>query len=262
MADFNVLAVGDVVGSPGRRAVRELLPGLRERESVDFVVVNAENAAGGSGLTPETVTELLEAGCDCLTTGDHVYKNRAVMAVINSEPRLVRPANISTHAAGRGHTVLETAGGFRVAVVNLMGRAFIGPAENPFTCAERLLVELDGATDLVLIDFHAEATAEKVALGRFLDGRVAALWGTHTHVATADEEVLPRGTGYITDIGMTGGHQGVIGRRAAEVIEHLRTDMPTRWDIAKVDVRLSGALFAIDAAGRCSSVRRVQARLE
>jgi len=263
LSDFNVLAVGDVVGSPGRRAVRELLPGLREAENVDLVVLNAENAAGGSGLTPEIVADLLDAGCDCLTTGDHVYKNRAVMEVIDSEPRLVRPANISTHAAGRGYTVLETGGGPRVAVINLLGRAFIGPADNPFTCVERLLAGLDGASDLVLIDFHAEATAEKVAMGHFLDGRVAALWGTHTHVATADERVLPGGTGYITDIGMTGGHEGVIGRRAAEVIEHLRTDMPTRWDIAKVDVRISGALFAIDAAsGRCNSVRRVQVKLE
>ena len=259
MSRLRVLAVGDVVGSPGRRAVRELLPTLCRREEIGFVVANAENAAGGSGLTPDIVTELLEAGCDCLTTGDHVYKNRAVMEVIDSEPRLVRPANISASAAGRGWTVLEGAGGVEIAVVNLIGRAFMSPADNPYEYAERALTEVGPAAGLVLVDFHAEATAEKIAMGRFLDGRVAAFWGTHTHVMTADEQVLAGGTGYITDIGMTGGHDSIIGREAGPVIEHLRTNMPTRWQVASNDVRLSGAVFDLEIeTGACRGVRRVQ----
>jgi metallophosphoesterase (TIGR00282 family) len=256
---FKVLAVGDLVGSPGRRAVRELLPRIREREGVDLAVVNAENAAGGSGLTPDIVRALLDAGCDCLTTGDHVYKNRAVLEIIDDESRLLRPANIAAGAPGRGWTVLEPEDGPRVAVVNLLGRAFLGTANNPFECIEKVLAEIEGSAEVVLVDFHAEATAEKIAMGRFLDGRAAAVWGTHTHVQTADEEVLPGGTGYITDLGMTGGHDGVIGRRAKEVVEHLRLDIPTRWEIAKGDVRLSGAIFEIDpSAGRCRAARRVQ----
>jgi metallophosphoesterase (TIGR00282 family) len=260
---LRVLAVGDVVGSPGRRAVGGILPRLREEERLDIAVVNAENAAGGSGVTPDLVAELLDAGCDCLTTGDHVYKNRAVLEIIDDESRLLRPANISAGAPGRGWTVLEPEGGPRVAVMNLLGRAFLGSANNPFEFVEKLLPEVESASDLILVDFHAEATAEKIAMGRFLDGRVAALWGTHTHVQTADEEVLPGGTGYITDLGMTGGHDGVIGRRAKEVVEHLRLDIPTRWEIAKGDVRLCGAIFEIDAgAGRCAGVRRLRLPLE
>ncbi len=260
---LKVLAVGDLVGSPGRRAVHALLPGLVEREGVGLTVVNAENAAGGSGLTPEIVRELLDAGCGCLTTGDHVYKNRAVLEIIEAESRLLRPANLAAGAPGRGWTMLDAPGGVRVAVINLLGRAFLGTANNPFECAEKVLAAVGSDADLVLLDFHAEATAEKIAMGHFLDGRAAAVWGTHTHVQTADETLLPGGTGYLTDLGMTGGHDGVIGRRAAEVVEHLVKDIPTRWEIAKGDVRLSGAIFTLDvAAGRCVEVRRIQERLE
>jgi len=255
---IRMLAVGDVVGSPGRRAVRELVPRLREDQNLDMVVVNAENAAGGSGLTPDIVRDLLGSGCDCLTTGDHVYKNRSVLEIIDEESRLLRPANIAAGAPGRGWTVIELDDGPRVAVFNLLGRAFLGTANNPFECAERIVGELEGLADLTVLDFHAEATAEKIAMGRFLDGQVAAVWGTHTHVQTADEQVLPDGTGYITDLGMTGGHDGVIGRRAREVVEHLRLDIPTRWEIARGELRLSGAIFELDvSAKRCAGVRRV-----
>jgi 2',3'-cyclic-nucleotide 2'-phosphodiesterase len=260
---IKVLAVGDVVGSPGRRVVRKLVPALRESEDLDMVVVNGENAAGGSGLTPDIVRDFLDRGCDCLTTGDHVYKNRAVLEIIDEESRLLRPANIAAGAPGRGWTVIELDDGPRVAVVNLLGRAFLGTANNPFECAERTLDELKDIADLVLVDFHAEATAEKIAMGRFLDGRAAAVWGTHTHVQTADEAVFPGGTGYITDLGMTGGHDGVIGRRAKEVVEHLRMDIPTRWEIAKGELRLSGAIFEIDVpARRCTGVRRLHLDVE
>jgi hypothetical protein len=265
MAELKVLAVGDVVGSPGRRAVAGILPRLVTEEQIGFVVANAENAAGGSGLTPAVVAELLNAGCHCLTTGDHVYKNREGLGVVQSEPRLLRPANLPKRSAGRGWGVYEAAGGLKVAVVNLLGRSFMAvQADNPFECAERILAELAAAApDVVLLDFHAEATAEKVALGRFLDGRVAAVWGTHTHVATADEALLPNGTGYVTDLGMTGPHDSVIGREVTPVVETLLTGMPTRWDVAEGDVRLSGAIFTLDAAsGRCTGVKRVQLALK
>ncbi len=243
--------------------MRNVVPKLRESENLDMVVVNGENAAGGSGLTPDIVRDFLDCGCDCLTTGDHVYKNRAVLGIIDDESRLLRPANIAAGAPGRGWSIIELDDGPRIAVINLLGRAFLGTANNPFECAERIVDEIDDSADLVVLDFHAEATAEKIAMGRFLDGRAAAVWGTHTHVQTADDAVLPGGTGYITDLGMTGGHDGVIGRRAKEVVEHLRLDIPTRWEIAKGELRLSGAVFEIDPeAKRCLGVRRLNIDVE
>jgi hypothetical protein len=280
--EVKVLAVGDVVGHPGRRAVTKLLPEMVKREGIAFVVCNAENSAGGSGITPATVAELLAAGCQCLTTGDHVYKNREALAILDKEPRLVRPANFPKRAAGKGWTVLETAvSGLeflvpgsqpetrnqkpetcRFAVLNLLGRSFMGaPADNPFERAEELVAEIGkSAPDaLLLVDFHAEASAEKIAMGRLLDGRAVAVWGTHTHVQTADECVLPGGTGCVTDIGMTGAHDSIIGRKAGQVLATLVTGMPERWEVADGDVRLSGAIFTIDpAARRCLAVKRVQ----
>jgi calcineurin-like phosphoesterase len=302
MAELKVLAIGDVVGSPGRNAVAQLLPKLVREEGLGFVVCNAENAAGGTGLTPAIVKELLAAGCSCITTGDHVYKNKEVMAVIDAEPRLLRPANISRHAAGRGWGVYETVvpgsrfpfdrlrapsevegpvpgsqtttlnpepgtlnqTAVKVAVINLLGRSFMGgPSDNPYDYAGEALAAAEAAgARVVLVDMHAEATAEKIAMGRFLDGRASAVWGTHTHVQTADETVLAAGTGYITDIGMTGGLDGVIGREAGPVIEHLRLNMPTKWQIADRDVRLSGAIFTMEtSSGRCRDVRRVQVKM-
>ncbi len=293
MAELRVLAVGDIVGSPGRKAVTALVPRLVAEEKLDFVVANAENAAGGSGLTGPIVAELLGAGCSVLTSGDHVFKNREVLGVIDSEPRLLRPANFPKRSAGRGWGVYEIAAGSglkaadgggqpagevppaapcppptaspKVVVINLLGRSFMGAhADNPFERIEELMTEVEAAAPgaIVLVDFHAEATAEKVALGRQLDGRVAAVWGTHTHVPTADETVLPGGTGYITDLGMTGPHDSIIGRQVGPVLSTLVTGMPSRWDVASGDVRLSGAVFAIDPATRkCTGVRRVQARM-
>ncbi len=260
---FRILAVGDVVGSPGRKAIRALLPSLVREQNIDMTIVNAENAAGGSGVTANIVDELLSAGVACLTSGDHAFRKKDVMEVIDHEDRFLRPLNISRHAAGRGWTVVETDSGARIAIINLIGRAFMQNANNPFEAVESVLEEIQNSVNLTVVDFHAEATAEKMAMGHFLDGRVAALWGTHTHVQTADETVLAGGTGYITDLGMTGGHDGIIGRKCDGVIEHLRCDMPTRWEIATGDIRLCGAIFTVNlTGGRCLKVERVQSRLE
>ena len=286
MPELRVLAIGDIVGSPGRKAVTALLPKLVADEKLDFVVANAENAAGGSGVTPAIVAELLGAGCHVLTSGDHVFKNREVLVVIDKEPRLLRPANFPKRSAGRGWGLYEVAScqlpvasdqaqlttdnrqlttAVRVAVINMLGRSFMGAhADNPYERIEEVLAEVDKAAPgaIILVDFHAEATAEKVALGRMLDGRAAAVWGTHTHVPTADEVVLPGGTGYLTDLGMTGPHDSIIGRQVGQVLATLVTGMPERWEVANGDVRLSGAIFTIDPATRkCTGAKRVQARL-
>jgi len=264
----HILFIGDVVGKPGREAVRRLLPACRREQPLDFVAANAENAAGGSGLAPGLAAELFAAGVDCLTMGDHVFRRREILPLLQTEERLVRPANYSARAVGKGVALLHTAAGTTaagtpVAVINLVGRTFMQPADSPFDAVDRALNLLAGSARVILVDFHAEATSEKVAMGRYLDGRVTAVIGTHTHVPTADEVVLPGGTAYITDVGMTGPHDSVIGRRTDRVIEALLTQMPTRFEVATGDVRLNAVLIEADAeSGRARSIRRVALRLE
>jgi metallophosphoesterase (TIGR00282 family) len=259
----HLIAVGDVVGRPGRRAVRELLPGLRERFAPCVVVVNAENAAGGSGITRETAAALLDAGADVLTTGDHFFDNNAVGEVIEKEPRVLRPANWSAHAPGRGWGVFQTRAGVELAVVNLMGRTFMHPpAASFFDEADAILGALERKAKLVVVDFHAEATSEKIAFGRYLDGRVSLVFGSHTHVQTADERVLGGGTAYLTDAGMTGPHDSVLGRDYESVLTRMRTGVPSRFDVAKKDVRLQGVVATVDAeSGRASAIERLDVRL-
>lgn len=260
---MRILFIGDVVGKPGRRAIARLLPDYRTQKSVDFVLANAENAAGGSGLTPTLAQELFAAGADCLTTGDHVFRRREILPLLSTDERVLRPGNFSARAAGKGLTVLETAAGVPVGVVNVLGRTFMRPIDCPFNAVEKALTTLAGSARVILVDFHAEATSEKIAMGRLLDGRVTAVVGTHTHVVTADEVVLPGGTAYITDIGMTGPHDSVLGRRADRVLEALLTQMPTRFEVASGDVRLNGVLIEADAeTGRAQSIERVTLRLE
>jgi metallophosphoesterase (TIGR00282 family) len=257
---LNLLFIGDVVGQPGRRIIAERLPALRQALAVDFCAANAENAAGGSGLTLETAMELLAAGVDVLTNGDHVWQQKEIIPLMVKDERLLRPANISPLAAGRGWGVYA-AGGAKVGVLNLQGRTFMKPVDCPFRTADAALPQILSQTPIVLVDFHAEATAEKVALGWHLAGRVSAVLGTHTHVQTADEEILSGGTAYITDVGMTGPYDSVIGRRKDRVIEALLTSMPKAFDVAKGDARLCGALVTVDAAtGRASAIRRLQVR--
>lgn len=252
---MRILAIGDVVGKPGRNAVIALVSALREQNLVDFVVVNGENAAGGSGISPGIVEALLAAGADVITSGDHIFKNRDVLSIIGKEPRLLRPANLSPAAAGTGYGVFQSRSSVAVGVINVMGRIFMNTGSNPFVAVEAALETLKSQARVVLVDVHAEATSEKIALGWFLDGRVSFVFGTHTHVQTADARVLPQGTAYITDLGMSGPHDGVIGRAKERVIAFLRTDMQVRFELAEGDVKVHGALAEVDEnVGKARSI--------
>ncbi|MDX6594423.1 MAG: 2,3-cyclic-nucleotide 2-phosphodiesterase, partial [Gaiellales bacterium] len=249
-----VLFIGDVVGSAGRRVVEEMLPGLRESERPDFVVVNGENASGGAGITEKVAKAIFAAGADAITLGNHAFRHRDVYQYLEREARIVRPSNYPMAAPGRGHTVVES-DGQRLAVVNISGMVFLDAARSPFAEADAVLGELRDRADHVLVDFHAEATSEKVAMGRLLDGRVTAVLGTHTHVQTSDAAVLPGGTAYITDAGMSGPHDSVIGVRAELILRRFQTGLPVRFEPAEGGVRIEGAVIECDAAtGRAQSI--------
>ncbi len=254
--------MADVFGAPGRRAVEERLPGLREELDVDFCVVNGENAADGSGLTPRLAEKLLAAGADALTLGNHAWRRREILPYLADSTTVVRPANLSVHAPGRGLTVLPARDGTPVAVVNLMGRLFLEVAAGPFEVVDALVDEARAQAPVVLVDFHAEATSEKVALARWLDGRVTAVIGTHTHVQTNDARVLPGGTAALTDAGMTGPHDSVIGVKAELAIDRMRTGLPVRFEPADGDVRLEGALIRSTPDGRATACELVRVRLD
>jgi 2',3'-cyclic-nucleotide 2'-phosphodiesterase len=256
-----ILFLGDVVGRSARRAIRQDLRALRRRLAIDFVIANGENAAGGRGLDPESTEELLDAGVDVLTSGNHIWQHRSILAVIEREPRLIRPENFPPGNPGRGFTVVGSGSGVSVGVVNLIGRAFMGSYDCPFRAADRALEELRGKAGVVLVDMHAEATAEKAAMGWYLAGRVAAVVGSHTHVQTADERVLPGGTAYLTDAGMCGPIDSVIGMRREEVIERFLNQRPVHFDVAKGPVVLQGAVIDVDpGTGRATAISRVQER--
>lgn len=260
---MRILCIGDVVGRPGRQAVTRLTGMLRQDTGAECVVANAENAAGGSGITSKIVRELLAAGVDAITLGDHAWRQRDVFGAFGEFSTLVRPANYPSEAPGRGHCLVELEGGVRVGVINLVGRIFMDPSECPFKAADRAIAELAPATKLIVVDMHAEATSEKVAMGRYLDGRVSVVFGTHTHIATADETVLPGGTAYITDVGMTGPFESVLGREIKPVLKKLTTSVPARFEVATGDVRLSGALVTVDEqTGQATAIERIQVRLD
>lgn len=261
---LSLLAIGDVVGKPGRRIVQQRLPALVRERNVRFVVCNAENSAGGAGLNLETAEELLKAGCHVLTCGDHVFDQREIIPYLDRKPELLRPANLSPEAAGRGWGVYELPEGTRVGVVHLMGRAFMAkPTDCPFHAAAALVAKIRTETPIVVVDFHAEVTSEKIAMGWHLDGKASLVFGTHTHVQTADERVLPMGCAHITDVGMTGPHDGVLGRRADRVLAAFLTQMPQKFDVADGDVRLHAVLVTVDpASGRAQSIERISLREE
>ena len=257
----NVLFIADVVGSPGRDAVKALLPGLRARHDVHLVVCNAENAAAGFGLTRETARDLFEAGCDVLTGGNHLWDKRDAMDYLGEEPRLVRPANLPPGTPGEGARVFRAKDGTDVGVINLLGRVFMKEAECPFRTVDAVLETLRARCKPVLVDFHAETTAEKVAMGWHLDGRVSAVLGTHTHVQTADERILPGGTACISDAGMTGGFDSVIGMDRHAALRRFLTLLPERLTPAAGDPRLDAILLTIDpATGRSTAIRRLEVR--
>ncbi|MDA1006103.1 MAG: TIGR00282 family metallophosphoesterase [Verrucomicrobia bacterium] len=256
---IRILFLGDIVGEPGRKAVMGRLSSLREEERIDFVVVNGENAAGGRGITPKISIDLLRAGAAVITTGDHVWDQREIGDYFPTEPRLLRPINYPASAAGAGSVVLETAKG-KVGVINAQGRVFMNPPlDDPFAAVEGALAEMAAqGVKVILVDFHAEATSEKIAFGRGMDGKASAVFGTHTHVQTADERIFPGGTAYLTDAGMCGPDDSVLGREVGSVLWRFRNGMPTRFPIAKGPVRLCGAIVDVEVeTGRAIAIRRV-----
>lgn len=259
---MKVLLVGDIVGSPGRQAAKELVPKIVKRERIDFVIANGENAAGGSGITPAILDELLSYNIDAITSGDHIWKRREIIEKIDENDRLLRPANFPEGTPGFGSKVYEAKNKIKLGVINLEGRTFMGPKECPFKTAIKHIDEIKKKTPSIVVDMHAEATSEKIALGWFLDGLVSACVGTHTHVQTADERILPKGTAYITDLGMTGPYDSVLGRKQEQIIARFITQMPTRFEMATDDIQLHGVIIDIDnKTGKAKSIKRVQEKL-
>ena len=256
---MRVLFVGDVVGRPGRDAVEALLPGLRERLEVDACVVNGENIANGIGITPRLADRLLAAGADAITLGNHAWRREEIGPYLATSPAVIRPATFQAGAPGRGLTVVTARDGTRVAVMNLLGTLFLDPAHSMWEVVDELVDQAKAEADVVVVDVHAEATSEKVALASWLDGRVTAVLGTHTHVQTSDARVLPGGTAALTDVGMTGPHDSVIGVQTELAIRRMRTGMPVRFETASSGVRLEGALITCDpGTGRASAIEPVR----
>ena len=259
---MRLLFIGDIVGKPGRTALKELLPGLVSKRKIDFVVVNAENAAGGSGITPPIAKELIGYGADLLTSGDHIWKRKEAEELLQTNERVLRPLNYPDGAPGSGSAIIELEEGVKIGVINLVGRIFMQAVECPFRAARKEIEKIKRSTPNIFVDLHAEATSEKIALGWYLDGSVTALLGTHTHVQTADEKILPGGTAYITDVGMTGPFDSVIGRKKEQILTRFLTQMPTRFEMADKDIRLNGAIINFDTkTGKADSIERVQKKL-
>jgi len=256
---MRILFIGDVVGKPGRRAVATLVPRLRQERGIDFVIANGENSAHGAGLTASTVDALLGSGVEVITSGDHIWDQKEAAGVIEREPRLLRPLNYPPSAPGRGSAVFPREGKPAVGVINLMGRVFMPSTDCPFRAADAEVARMRQQTNIIIVDLHAEATSEKIAMGRFLDGKVSAVIGTHTHVATADEQILPQGTAYISDAGMCGPHDSVLGRDVGAVVRRFLTQMPQKLEVAERGVALCGVIVEVDeGTGRARSIERIR----
>jgi metallophosphoesterase (TIGR00282 family) len=255
---LTVLFLGDIVGDPGRSAVIGRLPQLKEKHALDFIIVNGENAAGGRGITGKITIELLRAGVSVITTGDHIWDQKDIVAFIDSEPRLLRPLNYPDGAPGNGSIVLETAKG-KIGVINIQARTFMQPIlENPFRAAEAMVMKMREETTNIIVDAHGETTSEKIALGRFLDGKVSAVIGTHTHVQTADEQIFPDGTAFMCDAGMCGPINSILGRAIEPIMNRFVSNLPASFPVAGGEVRLRGALIEIDGVtGRAVRITRV-----
>lgn len=255
---MRILFIGDIVGSPGRKAVKELLPALKASHQVDVVIANGENSAGGAGITPAIANDLFSYGIDALTSGDHLWDQREVIRLLENEPRFLRPGNYPAGTPGHGAFILNKENLPAVGILNAQGRTFLPGLDNPFEWITPVVEELRRATPILLVDFHAEATSEKIALARMLDGKVSAVIGTHTHVQTADEQIFPGGTAFLCDAGFTGPHESVIGRKMEPVIQRFIDYRPQRFDVAKGNVLLQGALIEVDrATGKALSIERI-----
>lgn len=255
---MRILLIGDIVGKPGVRIVTQSLAGLRQREQLDLIIANAENALDGSGLSPTIYRKLIAAGVDCVTLGDHIYRRNEICGVLTSESNIVKPANYPAKAPGKNWVVVKAANDVQVAVFSLLGRIFMKPVDCPYQAAERVLAEIPADVKVRVLDFHAEATSDKQLMGRYLDGRVSAVLGTHTHVTTADEQILPGGTAFQCDVGMTGPHDSILGRRIDRVLETTITFQPTQFDVATGDVQLHGTVVDVDpATGHATAIRRL-----
>jgi metallophosphoesterase (TIGR00282 family) len=259
----NILFIGDIVGKPGRMVVRELLPSLTDRFRIDLVVANGENASGGIGISVKGADELLSGGIHVLTSGNHIWKKKEILPYIQQNSDLIRPANYPPGTPGKGSVVKETRTGEKIAVLNLLGRTFMEALDCPFRRGLEERAALIKETPIILVDFHAEATSEKVALGWFLDGKVSAVLGTHTHVQTSDEKLLPQGTAYMTDLGMTGPTDSVIGVKKELALSRFLSHMPQKFEVAKKALVLEGAVISIDpVTGKATGITRVRERLD
>jgi 2',3'-cyclic-nucleotide 2'-phosphodiesterase len=256
---INVLVIGDIVGKPGRIILKNKLKAYIDRENIHVCIANGENAAGGAGITEEIAKELFSSGVDVITTGDHVWDKKDILHFLETNRNILRPANYSPLAVGRGYVVKDSRLGIPITVINLLGRVFMKPVDCPFRAVDDILKNISKETKVIFVDMHAEATSEKIAMGWYLDGRVSAVFGTHTHVPTADERILPKGTAFISDLGMTGPHESVLGRKIECVLKAIITQMPARFEVAEGDVRINGARIVVDSqTGQADSIRRVE----
>lgn len=255
---MNILLIGDIIGEPGREAIRELLPRLRKDYNLEFIVANGENAAGGNGLTPKIAEELFGYGVDVITSGDHIWKNKDILKVLDQDTRILRPGNYPSGAPGRGYSVYLTSVGNTIAVINLMGRVFMQAIDCPFKAVSRIINELSVKAKIIVVDFHAEATSEKIAMGWHLDGKASFVAGTHTHVPTRDARILPQGTAYLTDLGMVGSQDSVIGVNKEAVLRRFLTQLPARFEPARENIWLFGAVVSIDPdTGKARDIKMV-----
>jgi len=260
---LNIIIIGDIVGRPGRRVVKELLPNLVREFQIDLVIANGENAAGGNGITPDMAEELYDSGVDILTMGNHVWDKKEIIPYFEVEKRIIRPANYPPGTPGKGYLIFSVTRNVKVGVLNLSGRVFLGNLDCPFRSADVLIEEISQQTPVIIVDFHAEATSEKQAMGWYLDGRTTAVLGTHTHIQTADERLLPNGTAYITDIGMSGPRDSVLGVKTEIILKKFITQMPARFEIADGVAQLNAVVLGVNPAnGKAHSIRRVQRYLE
>ena len=262
MAKIKILFIGDIFGRAGRCAIEKLVPALLNANRIDACIVNGENAAGGKGITQKISKQFFSYGVDIITSGNHIWSNKDILSILDTDGKILRPANYPDGVKGIGSTTFTSKKGYTIGIINLMGRIFMSPLDCPFKVAEREIKKLKKKTNLNIIDFHAEATSEKMALGRYLDGKVTAVIGTHTHVQTADEKIFPRGTAYITDAGMTGPHDSIIGAKKDSVFQRFLTQIPVRIEAASDDIQLNGVIIEADYdSGKALSIKRISKKL-